>query len=214
MATGRWLSGGVVVLVGLGVAACPGQEKTAEDNGFVGPHTKAPPLSITDPMNRGQQAALVAFARDSLEFADPTYDSTHLYHGQWDRALVDTLGDTAIVEPEVNIHRTDDSELVRGRIQMKIVVLVGRPGRTSQQIYEALKVPPGVSYAWVDSLKMDSPTHGAARVVVIPADTSLEATSRTVEVYRNPRAIWNRAVARWTPFQCWTCVKPGGWCEG
>ena len=213
MATGRWLSGGLVVLVMLGVAACAGQEKTPEEDGFAGPHTKPPPRSITDPTDRGQRGAIVAFARDSLVFADPTNDAPHLHHGQWDRALVDTLGDTAIVEPELNIHRTDDSEFVRGRIQMKIVLLVGRPGRTPQQIYEQVGVPPGISYVWVDSLRKDS-TGWRARAVVVPADTTLKANPRTVDVYRNPRAIWNRAVARWTPFQCWSCVKPGGWCEG
>lgn len=210
MTTGRRLLAGSMVLV-VSVAAC---QKVPPPGEPLGPHTPAPPASITEPTNRAQRGAILSFAAESLVFADPANDSTHFFHGQWDRALVDTLGDTAIVEPEVNIHRTDDAELVRGRIQMKIVLLVGRPGRTPQQIYDAVGVPPGISYVWVDSLHMDSRTEGKARKVVVPADTSLETHTRWVHVYRNPQSIWNRAVARWTPFQCWSCVKPGGWCEG
>src|SRR5512144_1178766 len=210
MSNREWRPLALVVGMGLVVVSCAKsiRSKVETEIGVRGPHTAAPPPSITDPVNPAQRGAILAYAR-TLEFADPTHDSTEEYHGQWDRALVDTLGDTAIVEPEVNIHRTDDAELQRGRIQMKIVVLVGRPGRTPQQIYDALGVPPGISYVWVDSLVMHSPTTGIARKVVIPADTSLEVRVKRVEVYRNPHVVWSRAVARWTPFQCWSCTRPG-----
>ena len=151
--TGRRLLAGSMVLV-VSVAGCRKSQPPSEP---LGPHTPAPPDSITDPTNRAQRGAILAFAAQRLVFADPANDSTHSFHGQWDRALVDTLGDTAIVEPEVNIHRTDDAELLQGRIQMKIVLLVGRPGRTPQQIYDAVGVPPGISYVWVDSLQMELP---------------------------------------------------------
>lgn len=215
MSNREWRPLALVVGMGLVVVSCAKsiRSKVETEIGVRGPHTPPPPPSITDPMNPAQRGAILAYAK-TLEFADPTHDSTEEYHGQWDRALVDTLGDTAIVEPEVNIHRTDDAELQRGRIQMKIVVLVGRPGRTPQQIYDALGVPPGISYVWVDSLAMHSPTTGIARKVVIPADTSLEARVKRVEVYRNPHVVWSRAVARWTPFQCWSCTRPGSWCQG
>lgn len=215
MSNREWRPLALVVGMGLVAVSCTKsiRAKVETEIGVRGPHTPAAPPSITDPMNPAQRAAILAYAR-TLEFADPTHDSTEEFHGQWDRALVDTLGDTAIVEPEVNIHRTDDAELQRGRIQMKIVVLVGRPGRTPQQIYDALGVPPGISYVWVDSLAMHSPTAGVARKVVIPADTSLEVRVKPVEVYRNPHVVWSRAVARWTPFQCWSCTKPGSWCQG
>ena len=215
MSNREWRPLALVVGMGLVVVSCAKsiRSKVETEIGVRGPHTAAPPPSITDPVNPAQRGAILAYAR-TLEFADPTHDSTEEYNGQWDRALVDTLGDTAIVEPEVNIHRTDDAELQRGLIQMKIVVLVGRPGRTPQQIYDALGVPPGISYVWVDSLVMHSPTTGIARKVVIPADTSLEVRVKRVEVYRNPHVVWSRAVARWTPFQCWTCTRPGSWCQG
>lgn len=200
----------VLVLIAAGVIVW---RELGVKSGLLGPHTPPPPPSVTNPLDAAQRGAILAYA-GSLEFADPSHDSTEEYHGQWDRSLVDTQGDTAIVEPEVNIHRTDDAELRRGRIQMKIVILVGQPGRTPQQIYDSLGVPPGVSYVWVDGLDMRSPTSGIARAVVIPADTSLKPVARQVYVYRNPHVVWNRAVARWTPAQCWSCNKPGGWCEG
>src|SRR5512144_144391 len=202
MSNREWRPLALVVGMGLVVVSCAKsiRSKVETEIGVRGPHTAAPPPSITDPVNPTQRGAVLAYAR-TLEFADPSRDSAEEYHGQWDRALVDTLGDTAIVEPEVNIHRTDDVELLRGRIQMKIVLLVGRPGRTPQQIYDAVGVPPGISYVWVDSLHMDSRTEGKARKVVVPADTSLEAHTRWVQVYRNPQSIWNRGIARWTPFQ-------------
>lgn len=215
MSNREWRPLALVVGMGLVVLSCAKsiRSRVETEIGVRGPHTPPPPPSITDPMNPAQRGAILAYAR-TLEYADPAHDPTEEYHGQWDRALVDTLGDTAIVEPEVNIHRTEDAELLRGRIQMKIVVLPGRPGRKATEIYEALEAPPGVSYIWVDSLKMDSATGGRARVVVIPEDTSLPPRPRWVKVFRNPEVVWSRAVARWTPFQCWTCTRPGSWCQG
>jgi hypothetical protein len=215
MSNREWRPLALVVGMGLAAVSCTKsiRSKVETEIGVRGPHTPAPPPSITDPMDPTQRGVILAYAR-TLEFADPSRDSAEEYHGQWDRALVDTLGDTAIVEPEVNIHRTDDAELQRGRIQMKIVVLVGRLGRKPGEIYEALGAPPGVSYVWVDSFKMESATRGSARVVVIPEDTSLAPRTRRVKVFRNPDVVWSRAVARWTPFQCWTCTRPGSWCQG
>lgn len=215
MSNREWRPLALVVGMGLVAVSCAKsiRSKVETEIGVRGPHTPAPPDSVTNPLDAGQRTALLAYAR-TLAFADSSEDTSQLYHGQWDRALVDTFGDTAIVAPEENIHRTDDAELQRGRIQMRIKVLMGRPGRKPEQVYDELRVPPGISYVWVDSLRMDSPTVGTARVVVIPTDQSLAPRARRVNVFRNPHAIWSRAVARWTPFQCWTCASPGSWCHG
>lgn len=212
MSNREWRPLALVVGMGLVVVSCAKsiRAKVETEIGVRGPHTPAPPPSITDPMNPAQRGAILAYAR-TLEFADSTKEQ---YHGQWDKVLVDTLGDMAMVEPEENIHRTDDAELQRGLIQMRIEVLVGRPGRKPMDIYNALKVPPGISYVWVDSLYLDSAKVWHARAVVIPQDTTLPPMPRPVTVFRSPGVVWSRAVARWTPFQCWTCTRPGSWCQG
>src|SRR5512135_77223 len=122
MSNRKWRPLVLVVGMGLVVVSCAKsiRSKVETEIGVRGPHTPPPPPSITDPMNPAQRGAILAYAR-TLEYADSTREQ---YHGQWDKVLVDTLGDMAMVEPEENIHRTDDTELRRGRIQMRIEVVV------------------------------------------------------------------------------------------
>ena len=200
--------------------------------GLAGARTPAPPASISCTPDTSQRKAVLAYAR-TLQFAeyidstdvyptdtlgeyqrgpDPYHGHGGKYHGQWDKDLVDTLGDVVILEPEVNIHRSRASDLRCGRIQMRMRLRVGQKGREPMQIYESLRVPPGVSYLWVDSLQLTNSDSGTARGVIFPVDPGLPARIEKVRVYRNGSTIWNRAVARWTPAKCWSCPA-SYWCS-
>ena len=170
--------------------------------GCAGPRTPAPPAPITDPTDPAQRSAVLEYA-DSLEFAEDTL----VYHGQFDRNLIDTLGTMAVVAPEVNIHNTRKRDLRRGRIQLKITI-TPRPGRPPTERYDSLT--PGVTYVWVDSLVMTTPYIGTARAIYVPADSAVPTWRRTIRLYRTVH--WNQPVARWTPAQCWVCEK-SGWCH-
>ena len=177
---------------------------------FGGAHTPAPSSTITDPTDPAQRSAVLAYAR-SLTFAydkgeaDP-YGPNGEYHGQFDRNLLDTFGDTGIVAPQVDIHRSQPSDLREGRIQLRIDIIAG-PGRTAKDVREAVGFYPGTSYVWVDRL---GPKGDTARAVIVPADTTIPAYVQSIHVYRTP--VWNLAVARWTPVTCWSC-ESGGWCH-
>jgi hypothetical protein len=201
--------------------------------GLAGDRTPAPPASIPCTPDTGQRNAVLAYAR-TLQFAeyidssdvyptdplgkhergrDPYHGHGGPYHGQWDKDLVDTFGDVVILEPEVNIHRSRASDLRCGRIQMRMRLRVGQNGRGPVQIYDSLKVPPGVSYLWVDSFQLiNSDSGGTAREVIFPVDPGLPVRIEKVWVYPNGNTIWNRAVARWTPSKCWSCPS-SYWCS-
>jgi hypothetical protein len=193
---------------------------------FVAAHTPAPASTITDPTDPAQRSAVLAYAR-SLTFAydkgdasdqrqmatagsgtlrkDP-YGPNGEYHGQFDQNLLDTFGDSGIVAPQVDIHRSQPNDLREGRIQLRIDIIPG-PGRTAKDVREAVGFYPGTSYVWVDRL---GPRGDTARAVIVPADTTIPAYVQPVHVYRTP--LWNLAVARWTPATCWSC-ESGGWCH-
>lgn len=178
--------------------------------------TPAPSAAITDPTAPDQREAVLAYAR-GLTFAydrrdhgdtgtvDP-YGPHGEYHGEFDQNLLDTFGDSGIVAPEVNIHRSRPNDLREGRIQLRIDIVAG-PGRTAQDVFAAVGYYPGTNYVWVDHL---GPKGDTARAVIVPADTAKPVTLQKVSVYRTPR--WNLAVARWTPRTCWSC-ETGGWCH-
>jgi len=207
-----WVSGWLVLITPLFAAGAIG---------CAGPRTPAPPAPITDPTDPAQRSAVLAYAR-GLTFAfDTTYggmrdraDTSHAdpygpgasYHGQFDRNLLNTFGDTGIIAPEVNIHRTREGDLRRGRIQLRIEIIPG-PGRSAAEVYASLGLYPGTSYVWVDQR---DPVRGTARQVIVAADTIAPADTITIRVIRGER--WNQPVARWTPAQCWSC-EVAGWCH-
>jgi len=172
---------------------------------LVGARTPAPPATITDPMDSTQRSAVLTYAR-SLTFAEDTVDTSHKYHGQFDRNLIDTLGDTVIVAPQENIHHTRRGDLRRGRIQLRIRI-IQRQGRPPTERYDSL--PPGVTYVWVDHLVMTNSRHGKARAVFVPEDARFDVWSDTIDYVKTKG--WNQAVARWTPRTCWSCDLTG-WC--
>lgn len=179
-----------------------------------GPHT-APPKGITDPTDSAQRKAVLAYAR-SLTFAydkrgassrssDP-YGPNGEYHGQFDLNLLDTFGDSGIVAPEVNIHRSSPGDLREGRVQLRIEIIPAS-GRSANDVYKSVGFYPGTSYVWVDRL---GPANDTARAVIVPEDLTMPIVVRKVDVYRTPQ--WNLAVARWTPATCWSCESQG-WCH-
>ena len=185
---------------------------------MIGRKTPPPPMGL-NPRDTAQRAAVLAFA-DSLIFAEDTM--SHVYHGNSDKNLLDSLGTIGYVAPEIGMGRISASDLSKGQIQLRVRIvpgtnyLAGYPAGTygkhaPDSIY---RFPPGVSYVWVDSLVMYSPAHGdtagIARIVVIPRDSSYVIdASRTVPIYK--RDIANQAIARWTPATCWDCMR-SSWC--
>jgi len=192
---------------------------------FGGPRTPAPKTAIPDPTDPAQRGAVLAYAR-TLTFAYDRGDSADAsqsarassagqtdpygpngeYHGQFDRNLLDTFGDSGIIAPEINIHRSLPSDLREGRIQLRVDIVPG-PGRAAKDVFDAVGFYPGTSFMWVDRL---GPRGDTARAVIVPADTTMPIVVRRVAVYRTP--AWNLAVARWTPGTCWSC-ESGGWCH-
>lgn len=185
---------------------------------MIGRTTPAPPPGL-NPRDSAQRGAVLAFA-DSLIFAE---DSTsHRYHGNSDKNLLDTLGTVGWVAPEVGMGRIKASDLTKGQIQLRVRIVPGPgylagypPGTYGRHAPDSIyRFPPGVSYVWVDSLVVYSPAHGdtagTARIVVIPADSSfvIDAT-QTVLILR--RDIANQAIARWSPAACWDCMR-SSWC--
>lgn len=193
--------------------------------GFVGPRTPAPPAAvITSLMVSGDSARLAAISAsdramliayaESLSFADSA-ESHHppdKYHGQWDKNLLDTLGTVGLVQPEENIHRTWKRDLRwgAGRVQLKITIVPSTHHPGTIVADDGILLFPGTTYVWVDSLMMTGRDSGTARALYIPDNTTLPVQRKLLHVLRgNP---WNQAVARWTPTQCWDCVKYD-WCH-
>src|SRR4051812_32376862 len=85
---------------------------------MVGRPTPATPAAVTNPQDPSQRVAVLAYAA-TLFFAEDTGYS-HVYHGQYDRNLLDTLGTIGTVAPEIGMHRSSPSELRRGRIQLRV----------------------------------------------------------------------------------------------
>jgi hypothetical protein len=185
---------------------------------MIGRPTPAPPAGL-NPRDSAQRGAVLAFAA-SLIYAEDT-GASHVYHGQYDRNLLDTLGTYGLVAPEVGMHRINDDDLKKGQIQLRVRIqpqpgyLAGyAPGTygkltpTSDYLF-----PPGVSYVWVDSLVRYTPPHGdtagTAKIVVIPTDSSFVIATASIVVFR--RDIANQAIARFSPAVCWDCMR-SSWC--
>jgi hypothetical protein len=159
------------------------------------PQTPPPPAGITDPASPAQRTAVLNYAR-SLK-----YDTSH---GAYDRNLLDSTGAVGTVWAEENIHRTPPSTLDSGRIQLRIVVTSARPLRGRWDY-----LPRDTSYVWVDRRGVYARHPDTARAVIIPVDPADSVRILRVVVHREPE--WNRAMARWTPGQCWNC-QTGSWC--
>lgn len=185
---------------------------------MIGRATPAPPVGL-NPRDSAQRGAVLTFAT-SLIFAE---DSTsHRYHGNFDKNLLDTLGSIGYVAPEVGMHRISSADLKKGQIQLRVRIqdkpgyLAGYPAGTYGRLAPGsdFLFPPGTSYVWVDSLRFYAHPHGdtvgTARIVVIPADSSFVITTDSVLVYK--RDVANQAIARWTPAACWDCMR-ASWCS-
>lgn len=185
----------------------------------IGRPTPATPASVTNPRDPAQRHAALGYAA-GLSFAEDT-GSSHVYHGQYDRNLLDTLGTIGTVAPEIGMHRSRPSDLDRGRIQLRVTIQPG-PGYLAAfppGHYGRLApgsdywFPPGISYVWIDSyVQYPSPhgdTSGTAKIVVIPLDTMLAVDTTSILVFK--RDPVNQAIARWSPAQCWDCMK-SSWC--
>jgi len=191
--------------------------------GLIGRRTPAPSAAVvtalaqdvTRPgaLTAADRSAVIAYA-NGLQFADSTHGHAppDKYHGQWDKNLLDTLGSIGLVAPEENIHRTWRRDLAwhRGRVQLRITIVSapGHPGSAVNQ--DGILLYPGITYVWVDSLDMTNGDSGTARALYIPVDSTRPIQRKLLHVLRG--YPWNRAVARWTPAQCWDCVKYD-WCH-
>jgi len=204
----------------LAMAACQRMAVNATETApMIGRPTPAPDPALTNPRDPAQRSLALAYGA-SLFFAEDT-GTSHVYHGQYDRNLLDTLGTRGTVAPEVGMHRMRPEDLRRGRIQLRVWIEPGpgyrsgfgrgKYGRSPGAPY---KFPPGVSYVWVDSLQLYRPqrgdTAGTARIVVIPVDTNFVVDTVTVLVFS--RDIANQAIARWSPAACWDCMR-ASWCS-
>lgn len=189
---------------------------------MVGRPTPAPNAPL-NPRNPQQRGAALAYAAQ-LSFAEDT-GSSHVYHGQYDWNLLDTAGTVGWVAPEIGMHRMKKSDLQAGagRIQLRVRIQPGPnylagfpPGKPYGRSAPGAKYqfPAGVSYVWVDSMVLyqqyKGDTAGTAKIVVIPADTALAVDTATVWVFQRPDPE-NHAIARWSPAQCWDCMRQS-WC--
>jgi len=217
--------GRVGLAISLLAAGAIGWLGTALCWGFVGHRTPAPAAAVTTSLmvngdsahlaalSSTDRAAVIAYA-ESLHFADSmaSHHPPDRYHGQWDKNLMDTLGTIGLVQPEENIHRTWQRDLRwgAGRVQLKITIVPSLNHPKTIVSDGGIGLFPGTTYVWVDSLIMAGRDSGTARALYIPVDTTLPVQRRLLHVLRgNP---WNQAVARWTPAQCWDCVRYD-WCH-
>ncbi|MGH7530656.1 MAG: hypothetical protein ACREMN_09770 [Gemmatimonadales bacterium] len=207
----------VLVIVPLAGAAC--RPSPGDTVPMTGRPTPAPPATLTNPRDPAQRRAAVRYA-DGLIFAEDTGRS-HAFHGQFDRNLLDTLGTIGTVAPEIGMHHSRVADLQRGRIQLRVRIQPGAgylagfaPGRYGRAPGQHYRFPPGVSYVWVDSLYLFATargdTAGTAKIVVIPRDTAFVVDTASILVFR--REPMNQAVARWSPAQCWDCMR-ASWCS-
>lgn len=176
--------------------------------------TPAPPSTVTNAADPAQRRAVLAYA-DSLKFDTVT-------HGASDKqplTLVDssvsprrdTIAAVGEIWPERNTHRNSEDDLKGvGRIVARI--------RTSAP-YSRLGLRAGVSYMWVDSLKMIGHDSGRGRVIFIPADSSQPVTPREM-VFTTDRggASERQALARWRYYPlrsalAWERCTKMGCCE-
>ena len=212
-------------LIAGGVVGCGPARMPALPPGLEGPGTPAPAESVRSALHvPGDSASLAAISpRDraaviayasSLEFADSSrnHRPPDRYHGEWDLNLLDTLGTIGLVEPQEGMHRLTGRQLGwdSGRVELKITIVPSANHPVSEIVLDGTRLFAGVTYVWVDSLSFEGDS-GTARALYIPADSTLPIQRRLLQVLRTP-VPWNHAVARWTPMQCWDCVKQG-WCH-
>jgi hypothetical protein len=186
---------------------------------LIGRKTPAPPVALTNPRNPAQRDAALAYAA-SLIWAEDT-GMMHVYHGQYDANLIDTLGTFGTVAPEIGMHRAKSGDLHSGQMQLRVRIqprpgyLAGYPPGKYGRIAPGAPYlfPSGISYVWVDSLHLygqaKGDTAGTAKIVVIPADTTLAVDTASVLVFT--RDVLNQAVARFSPAVCWDCMVHQ-WC--
>jgi len=193
-------------------------------SGLIGKRTPKPSAAVVKALDvdsaglislsTANRVAVIAYA-ESLTYADSasSHHPPDRYHGQWDKNLLDTLGNIGLVQPEENIHRNGTGDLAWGSgvVELKITI-VPSPARAPAAVsYGGVSFAPGITYVWVDSLVMATRDSGTARALYIPASASYPVQRRVIKVLRGEYA-WNRAVARWSPAQCFSCVKYD-WCQ-
>jgi len=189
----------------------------------VGSGTPAPPFPIGDPsqVDGPQRARLLAHA-ESLTFDTVT-------HRAWDeRILIDkdssgsnVIGPRAKISPEQAAYLNSQADLrQRGRIVARVWVdpAYRAPRRGDTTGYGPLKLPPGVSYVWIDSLRVTGKGMGRARALIIPADPREPIRADSVR-YTFRRRVWetySRALWRWSfaiDPECFNVTCPWGCCE-
>lgn len=213
------LAGSLLAAVGAACKPAPPPEGVVQGDTL----TPAPPDSVRRELNvPGDMNHLAAIRRGgviayaaNLDYADSArnHRPPDRYHGQWDLNLLDTLGTVGLVQPEINIHRSSarDLEWASGRVQLRITIVPSARHPGTVVDLEGTRLFPGTTYVWVDSLAIVGDS-GTARALYIPLDSTRPIQRRLLQVVGTEPPPWNHAVARWTPAQCWTCVK-FEWCH-
>lgn len=199
---------------------------------FIGHGTEPPPPTVTDVLNESQFDSVLAYAR-RLPYDLMTHgtgDSTLLSDTMsLNDSIVALYTVKAWIAPQrdANLNSEDDLSGAgqgKGRVVARIVVddtgriwiPRGQGGRSkparSDTIgvgYPRLKLPAGVSYVWIDNLKIRDTT-GTFRALIIP-DRGLRVlqypAARTSFTYvRSVATIANFPAARWV-FQHSSCTN-------
>ena len=130
------------------------------------------PPAISPSMGASERAAFLEYA------ATLTYDLET--HGVADREFLDTVVSgkavptdiVGTIVPASNSHKRTLADLSGSgglHLRIDITTIDGNPHPAG---YSPLGLPPGTSYVWIDSLKMDTDSTGTGRALIIPADPS------------------------------------------
>lgn len=206
----------------------------------IGSGTDAPPPTITDPTNASQRAQLLAYAA-GLDYDSVTHRaSDERFLTIPDTVTVDTVigprgtvtfrplspprirklvGPRAKIVPERWAFRNSRGDLGpgSGRIVARIFVDPSYRAPNGTPGYAPLKLPPGLSYLWIDNLQTATDP-GTARALVIPADPELAVQVDTV-AYHSVRRFWetySRAAWRFSfrnDPDCYNVTCPWGCCD-
>lgn len=184
----------------------------------VGEGTKQPPTTIENPTDPANFAALLAYARDSVEYDSTGHgDSTSHVFDQQFLAFHDPTdpdgerpGPRARIFPEKNSYLNKLSDLRgagpgKGRVVAKIWLEDAYPPGNNPWL------PRGVSYVFIDSMVVNGDT-GIARAFVIPEGGRSVFGRPLRVVYRADKRRWERqSRARWL-WHGHHCANTGG-CE-
>jgi hypothetical protein len=185
---------------------------------YIGPGTEPPPKDIRDPLTQAPE--VLAYAQRLI------YDSSHhAQDEQWlevkpsrGAPLDSILGPRARISPERNSFRNGRSALVgigagKGRIVARIWV---DPGYRNGAGHPKLRLPPGTSYLWLDSLP--SSGYGVPMRALIFPEGGGPPVRIPNAVYGLYKRMWaSYPQGRWQydpndPCMCESCVSHG-WCQ-